>query len=78
MFKKNTEKPAKNFKGVAKKLARIASIVGMCALIIATSVYFGLTLNVVSITEGSSTKTVYTLKSDVRGILGHAATITRL
>ena len=72
MFKKNTEKPAKNFKGVAKKLARIASIVGMCALIIATSVYFGLTLNVVSITEGSSTKTVYTLKSDVRGILGHA------
>lgn len=72
MFKKKVEKTVKEVSGKGKKIARIASIIGMCALIIATSVYFYLSVNVVSIFDGTNTKTLYTLKGDVRAILGQA------
>lgn len=54
------------------KLARAAGIVLMCALIIATSVYGFLSVNVVSIFDGTDVNKHYTLKSDVRGILVEA------
>lgn len=72
MFKKKTEKSGKDNSRILQKLARIATITGMCALIIATSVYFALSVNVVSLYDGTNAKTIYTLKGDVRGILGHA------
>ncbi len=72
MFKKKIEKTVKETTGKTKKFARIATVIGMCALIVATSVYFGLSVNVVSISDGKGVKTVYTLSSDVRGILGNA------
>ena len=72
MFKKKVENTVKEVSGKARKISRIAFIIGMCALTIATSVYFCLSVNVVSIFDGANTKTLYTLKSDVRAILGHA------
>ena len=45
-----------------KKLMRIVSIVFICALLIATSVYGFLSVNVVSISDGTNVNKHYTLK----------------
>ena len=72
MFKKqeNELRYKKNTKH--SKLARAVGITLMCALIVATSVYGFLSVNVVSIFDGTNVNKHYTLKSDIRGILVEA------
>ena len=72
MFKKQENELRYKKDRKHSKLARAAGIVLMCALIVATSVYGILSVNVVSIFDGKETSKHYTLKSDVRGILVEA------
>lgn len=72
MFKKKENKILYKKERTHSKLARAAGIVLMCALIIATTIYGFLSINVVSIHDGTNTNKHYTLKSDVRGILVEA------
>lgn len=66
-------------KSFARKVAcflrehtRHIGLAGMCILLSAVIMLFGFSINVVSISDGKATQTLYTLKSDIRGILGYA------
>ncbi len=72
MFKKKEKELRYKKDTKHSKLARAVGIVFMCALIIATSVYGILSVNVVSISDGTKVNKHYTLKSDMRGILVEA------
>jgi 3D (Asp-Asp-Asp) domain-containing protein len=56
----------------AREHTRRIGLIGMSVLIAAVSMVFCHSINVVSISDGTGTQTLYTLKSDIRGILGHA------
>lgn len=71
MIKTLKDFSAKTVKYV-KEHTRSFALITMCVLMVAVSTVFVLCLNVVSINDGSSVKKVYTLQSDVKGILGSA------
>lgn len=63
---------ARKAAGFLREHTRHIGLSGMCILMSAVIMLFVFSINVVSISDGKSTHTLYTLKSDVRGILGYA------
>ncbi len=63
---------ARKAAGFLREHTRHIGLSGMCILMSAVIMLFVFSVNVVSISDGKSTHTLYTLKSDVRGILGYA------
>ena len=71
MFKKS-KRYARKVMDYIREHTRHIGLIGMSVLIAAVSTLFCLSINVVSISDGTNTHTLYTLRSDVRGILGYA------
>lgn len=69
---KKSKRYARKVMDYAREHTRRIGLIGMSVLIAAVSMLFCLSINVVSISDGTNTHTLYTLKSDVRGILGYA------
>ncbi len=69
---KNLKCYARKAAGFLREHTRHIGLSGMCILMSAVIMLFVFSVNVVSISDGKSTHTLYTLKSDVRGILGYA------
>ena len=69
---KKSKRYARKVMDYAREHTRRIGLIGMSVLIAAVSMLFCLSINVVSISDGTDTHTLYTLKSDVRGILGYA------
>jgi len=63
---------ARRAAGFLREHTRHIGIIGMCVLMTVAMTLFVFSVNVVSISDGNGTHTLYTLKSDVRGILGYA------
>ncbi|MEE0946896.1 MAG: 3D domain-containing protein [Acutalibacteraceae bacterium] len=69
---KKSKRYARKVMDYAREHTRRIGLIGMSVLIAAVTTLFCLSVNVVSISDGTNTHTLYTLKSDVRGILGYA------
>lgn len=69
---KKSKRYARKVMDYAREHTRRIGLIGMSVLIAAVSMLFCMSINVVSISDGTDTHTLYTLKSDIRGILGYA------
>ena len=63
---------ARRVAGFLREHTRHSGLVGMCILLSAVTMLFVFSINIVSISDGNKTHTLYTLKTDIRGILGYA------
>lgn len=63
---------ARRVAGFLREHTRHIGLVGMCILLSAVTMLFVFSVNIVSISDGNKTHTLYTLKTDIRGILGYA------
>lgn len=68
----NCKSFARRIAGFLREHTRRIGLIGMCILLSAVTMLFVFSVNVVSISDGNKTHTLYTLKTDIRGILGYA------